>query len=269
MNIALLTSISLRHKACAKIFSTNPLINSITVYFEQPRNKTLNNNKNEIISTHLEHRNTSEEDIFSDLLTLNDRANTSYKIVEWGFFSTLDFRKEAAKKSFDLICVYGSSIIRGEIIKDYNYRFLNLHLGLSPFYRGAGTNYFPFVNKEPQYAGFSIIYLDDGIDTGEVIHQGRPMINEHDSFQQLSCRFLKQSFYEYVNIATNIKKLKTPKPSSLKICKTRKIYKQKDFTQESCKRLYKNFSEGLLSNYLKNKKELDELVPILTQDIFL
>ena len=163
----------------------------------------------------MEHRNCSEEDIFSDLLTLPNKTRTNFRPVEWSFFSTQEFREEAAAESFDLICVYGSSIIRGEIIKDFHNRILNLHLGLSPYYRGAGTNYFPFVNEEPQYAGFSIIYLDEGIDTGKVIHQGRPKIYVHDSFQQLSCRFLKQSFKEYVEIATNIDNLREPIPSSL------------------------------------------------------
>ena len=80
-------------------------------------------------------------------------------------------------------------------------KILNLHLGLSPYYRGAGTNYFPFVNNEPEYVGSTFMYLDEGIDTGEIIHQIRPLINITDSFHQLSNRFLIHSFKTYSKIA--------------------------------------------------------------------
>ena len=108
------------------------------------------------------------------------------------------------------------------------------------------------------------IYVD--VDTGEIIHQGRPKIYLHDSFQQLSCRFLKHSFKEYINIAINFDKIEKPIASSNKKCMTRKIYKKADFTEESCKKLYSKFSKGLLCNYLKNKIELDQSVPILIQN---
>ena len=70
------------------------------------------------------------------------------------------------------ILVYGTSIIKGELVNYFTGKILNLHLGISPYYRGSGTNYFPFVNNEPEYAGCTFMYLDHGIDTGEIIHQG-------------------------------------------------------------------------------------------------
>ena len=49
------------------------------------------------------------------------------------------------------------------------------------------------------------MYLDHGIDTGEIIHQVRPIINRNDSFHQLSNRFLKTSFELFIfTILNNI-----------------------------------------------------------------
>ena len=39
-------------------------------------------------------------------------------------------------------------------------KILNLHLGISPYYKGSGTNYFPLVNNEPQYVGATFMFLD-------------------------------------------------------------------------------------------------------------
>ena len=38
--------------------------------------------------------------------------------------------------------VYGTTIIKGDLIRIFEKRIINLHLGLSPYYRGAGTNFF-------------------------------------------------------------------------------------------------------------------------------
>ena len=72
--------------------------------------------------------------------------------------------------------------------------------------------------------------------------------------------------FNVLNKVINFDKIKEPIASSNKKCMTRKIYKQADFTEESCKKLYSNFSKGLLCNYLKNKIELDQSVPILIQN---
>ena len=57
---------------------------------------------------------------------------------------------------------------------------MNIHLGLSPYYRGAGTNFWPLVNGEPEYCGATIHILDGGVDTGPVIAHVRPEIAAGD-----------------------------------------------------------------------------------------
>ena len=109
-------------------------------------------------------------------------------------------------------------------------KILNLHLGLSPYYRGGGTNYFPFVNNEPEYAGSTFMYLDEGIDTGEIIHQIRPVINITDSFHQLSNRFLIHSFKTYSKIAERNLQFGLENPAITNTNKNSKrlIYKKSD-----------------------------------------
>ena len=43
-------------------------------------------------------------------------------------------------KSPDYLFVYGTGIIGEEIIKEFDGRIINMHLGLSPFYRGAAAS---------------------------------------------------------------------------------------------------------------------------------
>ena len=155
----------------------------------------------------------------------------------------------------DIILVYGTSIIKGAILHKYDRKILNVHLGLSPYYRGSGTNYFPFVNNEPEFCGATYMYLDEGIDTGEIIHQIRPHILSTDSFHQMSNRFLIKVFETYVLIAENYFDLGGSQFSSICFNGTRKFCKRKDFTALSVERLYSNFSSGMIQRYLLNYQE--------------
>jgi hypothetical protein len=47
----------------------------------------------------------------------------------------------------DLIISYGCSIIKRPLIEYFDKKFINIHLGLSPYYKEGGTNFWPFVNN--------------------------------------------------------------------------------------------------------------------------
>ena len=66
----------------------------------------------------------------------------------------------------DVVLVFGTGLLKPPLIDAVPGRILNIHLGLSPYYRGAGTNFWPLVNGEPEYCGATIHYLDAGVDTG-------------------------------------------------------------------------------------------------------
>ena len=69
----------------------------------------------------------------------------------------------------DVVLVFGTGILREPLLSAFDGRIINIHLGLSPYYRGAGTNFWPLVNREPEYVGATIHYLDAGIDTGPIL----------------------------------------------------------------------------------------------------
>ena len=80
----------------------------------------------------------------------------------------------------DVVLVFGTGILREPLLSAFAGRIINIHLGLSPYYRGAGTNFWPLVNREPEYVGATIHYLDAGIDTGPILAHARPAIARGD-----------------------------------------------------------------------------------------
>ena len=71
----------------------------------------------------------------------------------------------------DFCLVFGSCLLNKNILSVLPYYTFNLHLGLSPRYRGSATLFWPFYFLEPQFAGCTIHKIDNYIDSGNIYHQ--------------------------------------------------------------------------------------------------
>ena len=60
-------------------------------------------------------------------------------------------------------------IIKKSIINRFHQRIINLHISLLPWNRGADPNLWSFLDDTPK--GVTIHYVDEGIDTGDIIVQ--------------------------------------------------------------------------------------------------
>ena len=265
MRVVVFTSSALRHKAFASMVSNSKNLEVVGVFHEQSRtlNEVIKNNQNiELQAQHLLARDQAEKDFFGlflDNLTDNEKS----QLVPRQWFSSSECIDTLEILRVDLILVYGTSIIKGDIVDIYDKRILNVHLGLSPYYIGDGTNYFPFVNFEPEYCGATYMYLSKEVDSGEIIHQVRPYILSKDSFHQLSNRFLVKVFKIYILIAESFSILPSAHQNHVFSDQSRKLYKMRDFTQASVETLYKNFSLGMIEDYLSNYELRNNLVPII------
>ena len=70
--------------------------------------------------------------------------------------------------NFIVSCGY-HHIIGKDILDLFPDRAINLHISYLPFNRGGDPNFWSFVENTPK--GVSIHYLDEGIDTGDIIVQ--------------------------------------------------------------------------------------------------
>ena len=70
-----------------------------------------------------------------------------------------------------LVIVNGTRIIKEEILQSISAKFINLHAGITPMYRGVHGAYWALVNNDPQNCGVTVHLVDKGIDTGAIISQ--------------------------------------------------------------------------------------------------
>ncbi|MBS0552859.1 MAG: formyl transferase [Proteobacteria bacterium] len=108
-----------------------------------------------------------------------------------------DVLKLARELKPDLICVFGTSLIRGELLREGRLGIVNLHGGLSPEYRGADCTFWALYNGEPEKVGCTLHYIDAGIDTGRLIAHVSPEVKEGDSELVLFWRAVRDSAEVY------------------------------------------------------------------------
>lgn len=117
-----------------------------------------------------------------------------------------DVVKLARELKPDLICVFGTSLIRGNLLNEGRLGIVNLHGGLSPEYRGADCTFWALYNGEPEKIGCTLHYIDAGIDTGCLIAHISPEVREGDSELVLFWRAVQDSAEVYAEAIARIAK---------------------------------------------------------------
>ncbi|MDC0446759.1 formyltransferase family protein [Gammaproteobacteria bacterium] len=266
-NIVVITSNAIRHNYFKILLAKTTGINVLRTYAEtegefslkeeEPNKKDLKNKAEQ----HLIARHNTEYDFFSDVIKYcKDESNT--KFIEKGEINDSYIVDEILELDPDLIVAYGCSIIHPPLIKHFKDRIINIHLGLSPYYFGSGTNFHCLVNNEFQFEGYTFMYMDEGIDTGRIIHQGRAKILPFDNPHQIGNRLIKKMTQDIISLILDFDLVEDKHPAS---DFTGKTYKIKDATDELILALYDNFENGAVLEYLLNKDNLLENFPLVKQ----
>lgn len=106
----------------------------------------------------------------------------------------------------DLIAVFGTSLIRGELLEKGRLGIVNLHGGLSPEYRGADCTFWALYNREPEKIGCTIHFINAGIDTGDLIAHVCPEVHAGDDELTLFWRAVRDSTEVFVELLEKLAK---------------------------------------------------------------
>ncbi len=104
----------------------------------------------------------------------------------------------------DLICVFGTSLIRGGLLREGRLGMVNLHGGLSPEYRGADCTFWALYNGEPEKVGCTLHFINEGIDTGQLIAHISPAISDGDTELPLFWQAVKDSAAVYAEFVRRL-----------------------------------------------------------------
>jgi Methionyl-tRNA formyltransferase len=81
----------------------------------------------------------------------------------------------------EIVIVNGTRILSKSILQAIPAKFINMHAGITPKYRGVHGGYWALVNNDKSNCGVTIHLVDTGIDTGGVIYQQQIEITSQDN----------------------------------------------------------------------------------------
>jgi folate-dependent phosphoribosylglycinamide formyltransferase PurN len=170
-------------------------------------------------------------------------------------------------RAADFAVLYGSSIIKPPLLDFYGDRMINLHLGLSPYYRGSGTNFWPLVYRQPECVGATIHLAVQRVDAGAILAQVRPMAEESDRAHELGTKTIMAA----LDLLPHVLSLYAagqlrPQAQQLSLGRT---FRQKDFNALVVNTMWQNFDTGMIAEYLGAAHERREKYPIVDLSIAL
>lgn len=118
-----------------------------------------------------------------------------------------DVLKELKTSGAQLIVLAGyMKVLSEDIIKEYRNRIINIHPSLIPKYCGKGFYgirvHTAVIAGGEKESGATVHYVDEGVDTGEIILQRKVPVEPADTPEELAARVLKT---EHVMLAEGLK----------------------------------------------------------------
>ena len=77
-----------------------------------------------------------------------------------------------------------NQILKNNILESVPHGIIKCHAGLLPFYRGRNVLNWALINDEKEF-GITVHYIDEGIDTGDIIRQQKLPISDRDNYATL------------------------------------------------------------------------------------
>ena len=128
-----------------------------------------------------------------------DLTNIKKKI--FSFKDTKDTEKKILillkKEKINFICLAGfMKILTKNFIKEFDGKIINIHPSLLPKYKGLNTHHRAIMNKD-QFAGCTVHYVTEKLDSGKIIMQKKIKIANKDSAKSLAKKILRQEHKLY------------------------------------------------------------------------
>jgi len=191
---------------------------------------------------------------FKDLIKNIEVRSVSYK--ELNISDTALFVNKCKP---DITFIFGTGLIKEPLFCTLPEYKINLHLGLSPWYKGAATLFWPFYNLQPQFAGTTFHIITPCIDAGPIISQCVPVLSYGDGIHDVSAKAVVESAREAMKILEHFRKFNKLNLHFQK--KTGSLYLVSDFHPSHLRVIYNLFKDKIVDEFLN--KNILQKVPSL------
>jgi methionyl-tRNA formyltransferase len=189
-----------------------------------------------------------EESTFADSESWTRKNQPEILSIPASQLNSTNTLKILESRQPDIIVLFGSSLIGREIMELFPNRIINLHVGLSGEYRGSSCNFWPIYDERLDCLGATLLKINAGIDTGEILAQETIEIEESDTEQNL----MGKSLILGVDLTLQVlhRWLKGDK-AVLPLERNGKLFQKKDFTPKAISKVKEMVESGHFASLIK------------------
>jgi len=100
----------------------------------------------------------------------------------------------------DIILIYGTGIIGKKIMSIPTKTILNMHTGISPYYRGAGCSFWPIYDEKLEYLGATVHECTPDVDGGKIYGTVQATLEEDDDLHSVFARAVLAGTDLYIRV---------------------------------------------------------------------
>lgn len=224
-------------------------------FLPQP-DETLSQRDKENFILHFAERDRAENKFFGNVVPENLFKSVPVlhvQLEELNSAKTIEFIK---LHSANMLLTYGVHKVSDEIIQCHKGRSFNIHGGLSPWYRGNTTLFWPFYFLKPNWAGMTIHELTQKLDGGDILHHSVPELEYGDKMHEVACKAV-------IKAADDICKIMEAVDNGMELTcypqkKSGKLFLSIDWTPQMLRVIYELFEDKIVDLYLDGELERDE-----------
>lgn len=251
MKVLLMTGSHPRHAYVAKMLADAGYLSALVVEERLPHipqaPANLSSDLKMLFELHFKRREEAEDRHFGRTALPN--VNTlEVKREELNTEKVHDFIRQ---HSPDILFSYGVHMLSEQTLACTSGEKWNIHGGLSPWYRGCTTHFWPSYFLEPQMTGMTVHDLTQQLDAGDVVHQNNSALVEGDGLHDLACRAV-------LGMANELPMLVEAKKMNRVVTKrahksSGKVWMANDWRPEHLKLIYEHYDDRIVDMCLEGQ----------------
>ncbi|MHC4063268.1 MAG: formyl transferase [Planctomycetota bacterium] len=268
MRVGILTSNDIRHRYVVNVlrkrFDVTAVCFQDTGYVPaRTAADSIDERTAAVVKHHFDERRRQEQIHFAhDAEPVADTPACGVRPVDPTTLNTPETLGFLTQRGVEAVVVYGTGMIKSPLLEAFASRMINLHLGLSPYYRGTATNFYPLLNDEPEYVGATIHLIDPGIDSGPIVHHARPQIVADEMPHTVGCKAILAGIVKLTQALDELAAGKLAAVPQWRVENPR-LYLRRDYHPSQVVRLCEMIEDGLFPKYVARKHRVENAMRLI------
>lgn len=173
MKITVFTSNNFRHNylinKLSKVSDNLNIVQEVNTLF--PGSVNDYHKKNDLIKEYFNKVNKAQNIIFQDKPIQLNLKKINFLSIKYNDLNNCSLNLLKNFLNSDLYIIFGASFIKNKLLRFLiKEKAVNIHMGVSPYFKGTDSNFWALYYKNFQYVGATIHLLSPGIDDGKILY---------------------------------------------------------------------------------------------------